>query len=555
MKTKARRILIFILMLVLIFSFTILPGFALNTQGILSLVANYSNGSVSVSGTASSDILAIALLLYDTDDTTLLRMETTGVSLGNDHNEFSGTIQIPLSVGTYTVKAANYEGGDFYVAQFTVSAPLDGDDNGDDDTGSDSSYEDELVITPTPTPTVITPTPSPSPVYEAEVKTGTRPVENLAVILDETGGIAFVSLDNENMQQLFGGATESVITLPAIPDVTAYSLELPASALSSPEIGNKLTISTGAGTLTVPDNMLSTLSGTDDKKVGLSIGHGDKTTLSDKEREALGDRPLIKLQLTMNGEKTQWNNPDAAVTVSIPYTPSSQELENPDSIIVWYLDGAGNLVCIPDGRYDPITGTVTFTTTHFSLYAVGYNKVFFSDVAENTWYQKAIAFIASREITKGTGADKFSPDAVLTRGEFIVLVMRAYGIEPDENPVDNFDDAGNTYYTGYLAAAKRLGISSGVGNNLYAPGKGITRQEMFTLLYNALKVMSRLPQGATEKALSSFADGGSIASWAEEAMAYLVKAGAISGSGGKLYPENTSTRAEMAQVLYNLLSK
>ena len=69
------------------------------------------------------------------------------------------------------------------------------------------------------------------------------------------------------------------------------------------------------------------------------------------------------------------------------------------------------------------------------------------------------------EITKGTGAGKFSPEALLTRGEFIVMLMRAYEIKADDNPADNFADAGNTYYTGYLAAAKRLGISKGVGNN------------------------------------------------------------------------------------------
>jgi hypothetical protein len=44
------------------------------------------------------------------------------------------------------------------------------------------------------------------------------------------------------------------------------------------------------------------------------------------------------------------------------------------------------------------------------------------------------------------------------------MLMKAYGIAPDTNPEDNFADAGDTYYTGYLAAAKRLGISAGVGN-------------------------------------------------------------------------------------------
>ena len=37
--------------------------------------------------------------------------------------------------------------------------------------------------------------------------------------------------------------------------------------------------------------------------------------------------------------------------------------------------------------------------------------------------------------------------------------MRAFGIEPDADSKDNFKDAGDTWYTGYLAAAKRLGIA------------------------------------------------------------------------------------------------
>ncbi|MGE5579697.1 MAG: S-layer homology domain-containing protein, partial [Bacillota bacterium] len=149
----------------------------------------------------------------------------------------------------------------------------------------------------------------------------------------------------------------------------------------------------------------------------------------------------------------------------------------------------------------------------------------------------------------------FSPDAKLTRGQFIVMLMKAYDIAPDTSPKDNFADAGDTYYTGYLAAAKRLGISAGVGNNMFAPEKEITRQEVFTLLYNALKVIGQLPEGGSGKTLSDFSDGGDIATWAKDAMTLLVETGAVGGSGGKLLPTATTTRAEMAQVLYNLLGK
>lgn len=148
-----------------------------------------------------------------------------------------------------------------------------------------------------------------------------------------------------------------------------------------------------------------------------------------------------------------------------------------------------------------------------------------------------------------------------TTFEGIVLLMRACDIKADENPLNNFIDAGDTYYTRYLATAKRLGITAGVGNNMFAPDKEITRQEMFTLLYNALRAIRQLPETNNpdefggSKSLSDFTDEGQIASWAREAMALLVEAGIINGDAGELAPTRITTRAEMAQVLYKLMTK
>lgn len=55
------------------------------------------------------------------------------------------------------------------------------------------------------------------------------------------------------------------------------------------------------------------------------------------------------------------------------------------------------------------------------------------------------------------------------------MLMKSYNIASDTNITDNFADAGNEYYTGYLAAAKRLGLSSGVGDNMLMPNAFITR--------------------------------------------------------------------------------
>ena len=382
--------------------------------------------------------------------------------------------------------------------------------------------------------------------YSADVNEGGVKTDTLPVTVSSSSGMA--SLNAAKAERLLRAGNASV-SMPDISGVSAYRLELPASALTANQKGAALTLTTGFGSVTFPANMLSSLTGADGKTAGITIARGDVSGLTDVEKTAVGNRPIVQLTLTLDGVQTDWNNPAAPVTVTIPYTPTAEEAKNPESLIIWYLGGSGKLVCVPNGHYDAATGTVAFKTTHFSQYAVGYNPVSFKDVADGVWYKRAVSFIGARGVTTDTGNGNYSPEAKLTRGDIIVMIMRTYSIAPDANPTDNFADAGNTYYTNYLAAAKRLGISNGVGNNLYAPGKEITRQEMFTLLYNALNILGQLPEGNSGKTLADFSDADSIASWAKDAMTLLVETGIVSGNGGKLSPTDTTIRAEMAQVL------
>ena len=75
------------------------------------------------------------------------------------------------------------------------------------------------------------------------------------------------------------------------------------------------------------------------------------------------------------------------------------------------------------------------------------------------------------------------------------------------------------------------------------------------MLYNALRVIDRLPQGSSGKTLTNFTDADEISIWAKEAITLLVETGTIVGNNEKLSPGDKATRAEMAQVMYNLLSK
>lgn len=94
-----------------------------------------------------------------------------------------------------------------------------------------------------------------------------------------------------------------------------------------------------------------------------------------------------------------------------------------------------------------------------------------------------------------------------------------------------------------------------MGNNLFAPDKMITRQEMFTLIHRTLALLDELPGDTAGKPMNSFSDANRVANYAKEAVAMFNQTGVISGSGGRLNPADTTSRAQMAQILYNLLSR
>ena len=516
MRVKTGKVPALLLTLTLMLGVFCQPLFA--TEGPV-LGVSYSKGKITVTGKAPEGVLAVAILLFRNDGQ--LAIETAGVQ-GAD---FSAEITMTLSPGSYEVKVADYDGGSFFSeASFTVPRP---------------PAPDSETTEP-----VMPPSQPEGPLYYAQVTGG----ETLPVAVNLSGTEA--SVDLEFAGELSAGQPNRV-TLPSIPDVTAYTISFPVADLGGLE--DSITIETAFGSFAIPGEMLSNgeLTGT----AAITIGQGVKESLPAELKAAIGDRPLISLTLTIDGEQVDWNNPEAPVTVSIPYSPTEEELEHPESIILWYLDGNGRVITVPNGHYDKAQGVVIFTITHFSNFAVAFNKVAFDDVVPGAWYGPAVDFIAARGITSGTAAGQFSPAGKLTRGQFIVLMMKAYEIAADAEPRDNFADAGQTWYTGHLAAAKRLGISAGVGNNLFAPMQEITRQEMFTLLHNTLRLIDQLPRGESGKKLSDFADADSIAPWAKSAMAFLVEKGVIGGADGKLMPISSSTRAEMAQVLYNLLTR
>jgi len=304
-----------------------------------------------------------------------------------------------------------------------------------------------------------------------------------SIILSEDILTPEFSSDTTEYTATVANSVYSVTVTPVAIDSNAV-IRVNGKIVTSGSVSDEISLKVGANTITVEveaqDGTTITYRIIVTRAAG-SGGSGEGRSSGDSPGGSSGgSRPSTSVTPAYSASIKTENGKE----LSIPVTVNKSSGIASVGIIVWYIDGNGNAVCIPNGRYDPVTSTVTFTTTHFSYYAVSFRVVDFSDVAKNAWYVKAVSFIAAREITMGTGNGNFSPNARMTRGQFIVMLMRAFEIAPDINSKDNFADAGNTWYTGYLAAARRLGISAGVGNNMFAPEKEITRQEMFSMLYN-----------------------------------------------------------------------
>lgn len=332
-------------------------------------------------------------------------------------------------------------------------------------------------------------------------------------------------------------------------------LEIPSSFVSGRNPGETQTLRNDLASITIPSDMLDNIPSVVGKKAEISIGQGDKAGLPDDVKAAIGDRPLISLSLWINGKQTDWSNPDAPVTVNIPYTPTADELKNPESIVVWYIDGSGNVISVPNGRYDAAAGTVSFFTTHFSDYAVSYVHKTFSDLVRAEWARKAIETMAAKGITSGTGdGTTFSPDLNITRADFMVLLIKTLGLTAEFT--ENFDDVKpDAYYYNPVGIAKKLGITAGCGNNLFKPTENISRQDMMVLAARALEKYQGLEAAETNAVLERFTDRKEVAEYAALSLATLIEAGITEGSGGRLTPRAYTTRAEVAAFLYRIYNK
>ena len=181
----------------------------------------------------------------------------------------------------------------------------------------------------------------------------------------------------------------------------------------------------------------------------------------------------------------------------------------------------------------------------------------FNDMGSYGWAVPGVEFLAAYGITTGTGTGTtYSPAGTLTRGDYILMLVRTFGFTADGAASGNFSDMkADAYYAVALAVARALGIATADANGNFRPGDPVTRQDSMVFLYRAMQKANRTIPSAYDSYLTRFPDGASVATDARPAMAAMAQAGVIKGDqAGNLNPTGTLTRAEMAVILHRALT-
>lgn len=108
----------------------------------------------------------------------------------------------------------------------------------------------------------------------------------------------------------------------------------------------------------------------------------------------------------------------------------------------------------------------------------------FSDVPASAYYAKAVAWAVENGITNGMTETTFAPDATCTRGQSVTFLYRALGkkVESSANFTDVKSDA---FYADAVNWAVASDVTNGTSATTFSPNADCTRAEIVTFLYRA----------------------------------------------------------------------
>ena len=170
----------------------------------------------------------------------------------------------------------------------------------------------------------------------------------------------------------------------------------------------------------------------------------------------------------------------------------------------------------------------------------------FADVPAGAWYAEAVEAAAERGYMTGVDGTHFAPEGTVTRATVVTVLWRMAG-SPAASASAGFSDvAAGAWYAGAVDWAAQADIAGGDGQGHFRPDADVTRQALAVLV---ARYDDYLGTPMAEGALNLFDDAAQISDWATEGVAHAVGMGWLEGAEGKIDPQGTASRAQLAVLL------
>ena len=174
----------------------------------------------------------------------------------------------------------------------------------------------------------------------------------------------------------------------------------------------------------------------------------------------------------------------------------------------------------------------------------------FRDYDRTAWYAEAVSAAVDNGLLYGKSATVIDPNGDMTRAEMAAIINRSFGCYKAADISQYKDVSKSKWYYKDVALAVQMGTYNGRSASAMAPDAPISRQEAMTVVARALE----LDYNAYAKTdLSKFADEKNISSWALPYVRAMVGTDYIHGRTKGLEPLDNITRAEFAQIFYNII--
>ncbi|MDR1246980.1 MAG: S-layer homology domain-containing protein [Clostridiales Family XIII bacterium] len=203
---------------------------------------------------------------------------------------------------------------------------------------------------------------------------------------------------------------------------------------------------------------------------------------------------------------------------------------------------------VKDGYSD--AGVVTLKLKSAGVEQNPDTSVAYTDVTDGAWYADAVAYVMGKGLFDVKRAGTFGTGDPMTRAMLASALYRLEG-SPEVTEYADFPDiTRGTPLSAAVSWAYSAGVVSGMSDGSFLPDGEITREQIAAMLYRYANYKGA--DTSVKGDLSAFTDAAGISGYATEAVVWANGAKLINGMGdGTLAPQGKSTRAQVAQVLFN----